>query len=90
MGDASKPAAAKKKSDIRVLRCLGGSCGEMLAYEVNAENVLYVDLAWTARALGGKRFFPCPKCGGRNIVEEIRDETGAVRHKVTRCEPSPT
>lgn len=61
----------------------------MLAYEVDAQNVLYVDLAWSAAKDGETRYFPCPKCHGRNLVEEIRDAKGAVRHQVTRFESAP-
>jgi hypothetical protein len=81
-------AVKKKGADINVLRCLNPECGGMLAYEVSSDNILYVDLAWTARRDGETRYFPCPKCNGRNIVEEmIRDTGGAVRHQVTRFEP---
>jgi hypothetical protein len=85
-----KPAAKKKAADIRVLRCLGPECGGMLAYEVDAENFLYVDLAWTAHQDGDTRYFPCPKCGGRNVVEAAVDAKGARRHQVTRFAPAPT
>lgn len=61
----------------------------MLAYEVDANNVLYVDLHYTARRDGELRYFPCPKCGGRNVVEEIRDDKGRTRHQVTRFAPAP-
>jgi len=82
-------APVKKKSpDVQVLRCLNPECREMLAYEVDSNNVLYVDLAWMARQAGNTRFFPCPKCHGRNIVEEFRDPKGALKHKVTRFEPA--
>jgi hypothetical protein len=80
-------AGKKKGADINVLRCLSSECGGMLAYEVSSDNVLYIDLAWTARRDGDTRYFPCPKCRGRNIVEEIRDTGGTVRHQVTRFEP---
>jgi len=78
-----KPAP-KKAADIQVLRCLGSGCGALLGYEVNSENVLYVDLAHTAKADGDLRFFPCPKCGGRNVVEPFTDDKGKPKHKVTR------
>lgn len=78
---AAKPAT--KASDVHVLRCLNPQCGGLLAYEVDSHNVLYVDLAWTAKRDGDTRYFPCPKCGGKNIVEEIRMEKGQ-RHQVTR------
>jgi hypothetical protein len=62
----------------------------MLAYEVNAENVLNPDLYWTARRDGDTAYFPCPSCGGRNIVEEVRDAKGILRHAVTRFEKYPS
>ena len=74
---------------VGVLRCLSDTCNQMLAYEVTEGNVLYVDLAYTARSDGDKRFFPCPGCGGRNIVEEFVDDDGTVKHRVTRFEPAP-
>jgi len=69
---------------IDVLRCLDENCGGMMAYEVTEGNVLYVDLAYTARVDGETRYFPCPKCGGRNIVEEFTDDKGRTAHRVTR------
>ncbi len=77
------------KSKVDVLRCLNPRCGGLLAYEVTEGNVLYVDLAWTARVDGEVRYFPCPKCGGRNIVEPFAEESGRTRHRVTRFEPAP-
>jgi len=87
MNAAPSLPAKKKAPDIQVLRCLNPTCREMLAYEVDSNNVLYVDLAWMARQAGELRYFPCPKCGGRNIVEPIRDTKGAVKHQVARFEP---
>jgi len=78
---AAKPAT--KAADIHVLRCLNPQCRGLLAYEVDSNNVLYVDLARTAARDGDTRYFPCPKCGGKNIVEETRTEKG-LRHRVTR------
>jgi hypothetical protein len=83
--DAIQNAATKpttKAADIRVLHCLNPQCDGLLAYEVDASNVLYVDLAWMARRDGDMSYFPCPKCGGKNIVEEYRTEKG-LRHRVT-------
>jgi len=74
---------------VDVLRCLGDTCNGMLAYEVTDDNVLYVDLAYTARRDGEIRYFPCPKCGGRNVVEEFVDQHGAVAHRVARFQPAP-
>jgi hypothetical protein len=78
---AAKPQT--KAADIHVLRCLNPQCGGLLAYEVDSNNVLYVDLAWTAARDGEAYYFPCPKCGGKNIVEEILTAKGP-RHRVTR------
>lgn len=80
-------SATKKAAEISVLHCLNPDCGGLLAYEVDSQNVLYVDLAWTAASDGSKRYFPCPKCGGKNIVEEFRSDTDQRKHRVTRWEP---
>ena len=85
--ESAKPQA-KKAADIFVLHCLNLQCRGLLAYEVDASNVLYVDLAWTAQQENGRRFLPCPKCGGKNIVEEFTTDKGQIKHKVTRWEPS--
>lgn len=84
---AAQPAAkppAKKGADIHVLRCLGPDCGALMGYEVNSQGVLYVDLAHTAAGDGELRYFPCPKCGGRNVVEAFTDDKGRTKHRVTR------
>jgi hypothetical protein len=80
--------AKKKATDVDVLRCMNPACRFMLAFEVTADNVLSPDLHWMARQQGGLRYFPCPKCHGRNVVEEVRDAKGALRHAVTRYEPA--
>lgn len=80
-------AKPKKAADIQVLHCLRPGCGGLLAYEVDSANVLYVDLAWTARADEGLRYFPCPKCGGKNIVEAFQTSDGVPKHRVVRWEP---
>jgi hypothetical protein len=86
MESAAKPPA-KKAADIFVLHCLNPHCQGLLAYEVDSRGVLHVDLAWTAKQDGGRHFFPCPKCGGKNIVEELRTEKGQLKHRVTAWEP---
>ncbi len=88
--DATKPAAKPKKGvDINVLHCLSPECGGLLAYEVDSDNVLYLDLAWMAHEDGDIRYFPCPKCGGRNIVEPCTNAKGKPGHRVTRFTPAP-
>ncbi|MFI5365848.1 MAG: hypothetical protein ACHQ4J_09500 [Candidatus Binatia bacterium] len=84
---APQQPKAKKAADVFALHCLKPDCGGLLAYEVDADNVLYVDLAWTARQDAGVRYFPCPKCGGKNIIEELRTDKGQLKHNVARWEP---
>lgn len=76
---AAKPPQAAK---IDVLRCQSPTCGALLAYEVDAEGFLYLDLAWMARRTDGIAYFPCPRCGGRNIVERAADSKGRLRPRV--------
>ncbi|HVN87247.1 MAG TPA: hypothetical protein VMW17_20635 [Candidatus Binatia bacterium] len=87
MEATSPKPAAKKAADINVLKCLNPECRGLLGYEVDSNNVLYVDLAWTAQRDGESRYFPCPKCGGRNIVEPFTDAKGKSGHRVTRFSP---
>lgn len=80
-------AAAKKGPDIHVLHCLNPDCRGLLAYEVDSNNVLYVDLDWTARTDGNLRYFPCPKCHGKNLIEPLELAPGRTRHRVTCWQP---
>ena len=77
----------KRTADIQVLHCLNPECKALLAYEVDSDHVLHVDLAWTARRDGDQRYFPCPKCHGRNIVEPFHTAPGRTKHRVVRWEP---
>ena len=86
MAETSKPAD-KKVASITALRCLNDSCRALLAYEVDANNILHVDLAWTARRQGDVAFFPCPSCHGKNVVEPDKNEKGQPVHRVTRWQP---
>lgn len=87
MSAEAAPVKKKKAVDVDALRCLNPACGGLLAFEVTPENILNPDLHWMARQDGATRYFPCPKCKGRNVVEEVRDAKGALRHGVTRFEP---
>lgn len=89
MSTVPAPVKKKKAADVDVLRCLNPDCRGLLAFEVNAENVLNPDLHWMARQDGSTHYFPCPKCHGRNVVEEVRDAKGVLRHAVTRFMPEP-
>jgi hypothetical protein len=86
MSSETAPVKKKKAADVDVLHCLDPGCRGMLAFEVTAEKVLNPDLHWMARQDGATRYFPCPTCHGRNVVEEVRDAKGALRHAVTRFE----
>ena len=76
----------KKGVDINVLHCLDPGCSGLLAYEVDSDNVLYLDLSWTAHRDGDVLYFPCPKCGGRNIIEPFTTDKGKDTHRVVRFE----
>jgi hypothetical protein len=84
MSSEAAPAKKKRAAEVDVLRCLDPHCRAMLPFEVTPENILTPDLHWMARRDGATHYFPCPKCHGRNIVEEVRDAKGALRHAVTR------
>lgn len=87
MSSEGAPVKKKKAADVDVLRCLDPACRAMLAFEVTAGNVLSPDLHWMARRDGDVYYFPCPRCHGRNIVEELVDAKGMRRHAVTRFTP---
>jgi hypothetical protein len=86
MSTEAAPVKKKKAADVDVLHCLDPNCRGMLAFEVTPEKILNPDLHWMARQDGTTRYFLCPTCHGRNIVEEVRDAKGALRHAVTRFE----
>jgi len=86
MSAEAAPPKKPRASDVDVLHCLNPGCSGMLAFEVTPERILNPDLHWMARQDGATRYFPCPKCHGRNVVEEVRDAKGALRHAVTRFE----
>jgi hypothetical protein len=84
--ESSPKPTAKKAPEVFVLHCLNPACRGLLAYEVDSDNVLYVDLSWTATHADGQSYFPCPTCGGRNIIEEFRDAKGRLKHRAARFE----
>jgi hypothetical protein len=86
--DPTTSTPKKKTTDIHVLRCLNPDCRALLAFEVDSENVLYVDLAWMARQEDGLHYFPCPQCKGRNVVEPFTNAKGKPGHRVTRFVPA--
>lgn len=78
----AKPTPAKAPL-ISALRCLSPECRALLAYEVTKDDFLYNDLSWTARQEGDLRYFPCPKCHGKNVLEAVADPKG-TRYRVSR------
>ena len=84
--DAIAPKTPAKTS-IAVLHCKSDSCDALLAYEVDQDGFLYVDLAWTAREDDGVSYLPCPGCSGKNVIERARDAKGVSRPRVVRFLP---
>lgn len=76
--------AASKKRDIKVhvLRCGAEACRALLPFEETDEGLLLGNMIEVATRDGAVRFFPCPRCGGRNLVEEIVYE-GKKRSRVS-------
>jgi hypothetical protein len=64
------PAARKKDVKVHVLRCRSESCRALLPFEETDEGLLLGNMIDLASRDGAAAFFPCPRCGGRNLVEE--------------------
>ena len=65
-------APAKKKAiKVHVLRCGGESCRALLPFEETDEGLLLGTMIDVATRDGAVAYFPCPRCGGRNLVEEV-------------------
>ncbi|MFT4570430.1 MAG: hypothetical protein ACI8TX_000569 [Hyphomicrobiaceae bacterium] len=85
-----KPAAPKKPViKVNVLHCRSQTCEALLAYEETSEGLLLGNMYLLAQHDGDLAFFPCPRCGGRNIVVEV-EHGGRMRSKVTGFEPKPS
>ena len=74
--------AKKKDIKVHVLRCRSEACHALLPFEETDEGVLLGNMIDVATREGDVAFFPCPRCGGRNLVEEI-DYEGKRRTRVT-------
>ena len=70
MSSSQTPQSSKTKLKVNVLKCGGESCDALLAYEETNEGYLLGQVLALAEVDGQKRYFPCPKCGGRQLVEE--------------------
>jgi hypothetical protein len=78
----SDAPAKKKEIKVHGLRCRSESCGALLPFEETDEGLLLGNMIDVATREGGLAFFPCPRCGGRNLVEEV-DYEGKKRSRVT-------
>jgi hypothetical protein len=63
--------AKKKEVKVHVLRCRSETCGALLPFEETDEGVLLGNMIDVATREGDVAFFPCPRCKGRNLVEEV-------------------
>lgn len=61
----------KKEVKVHVLRCRSESCRALLPFEETDEGLLLGHMIDVATRDGDVAFFPCPRCGGRNLVEEV-------------------
>jgi DNA-directed RNA polymerase subunit RPC12/RpoP len=78
---------AKPQPKVNVLRCGGPSCRALLAFEETDEGYLLGQAIELADVDGSKRYLPCPKCGGRQLVEEYT-HNGKRRTRVIGFEPA--
>jgi len=78
---------AKPRLKVHVLRCRNQACGGLLAFEETDRGYLLGQVLELADVDGAKRFFPCPKCGGRQLVEEFECD-GKRRVRVVGYEPA--
>lgn len=67
----SEAPARKKEIKVHVLRCGSESCRCLLPFEETDEGLLLGNMIEVATRKDGAVFFPCPRCGGRNLVEEV-------------------
>jgi DNA-directed RNA polymerase subunit RPC12/RpoP len=81
MSDApTKPQ--KPAIKVNVVRCGGDDCEALLALEETSEGLLLGNMFGLATQDGDVRFFPCPSCGGRILVEEV-EHKGKIRTRIS-------
>ena len=89
MGSPAKPDdRPSKQVKVNVLRCRRESCRGLLAFEETDEGYLLGQVLELADVDGDQRFFPCPKCGSRLLVEEYVHSDGKLRVRVSGFVPS--
>ena len=88
---ASSPGEKKSRKapqpKVNVLRCRGTECRALLPYEETDAGYLLGQAIELAETDGSKRFLSCPRCGGRQLVEEYAHE-GKRRTRISGFEPS--
>jgi DNA-directed RNA polymerase subunit RPC12/RpoP len=67
----SEAPAKKKDIKVHVLRCRSQACRALLPFEETDEGLLLGNMIEVASRDGDVSYFRCPRCGGRNLVEEI-------------------
>jgi hypothetical protein len=87
---ANKPKAAggagTPQLKVNVLRCRDAACGGLLAFEETDQGYLLGRVLELADVDGERRYLPCPKCRGRQLVEEY-EHAGKLRVRVSGFEP---
>lgn len=84
---ASGRTAKATQPKVNVLPCRAPGCQALLAFEQTDEGYLLGQAIELADHDGPKRYLPCPKCGGRQIVEEYVHD-GKRRTRVVGFEPA--
>lgn len=65
-------APAKKSAiKVHVLRCGSPTCAALLPFEETDEGLLLGNMIEVATRDAAGAYFPCPRCGGHNLVEEV-------------------
>lgn len=74
----ASPAKKKPALKVNVLRCRDEGCQALMAYEETNQGFLLGNAIELAVSDGERHWLPCPRCGGRNLVEE-RAHGGKLR-----------
>jgi hypothetical protein len=83
----AKPSTGQKSQlKVNVLKCRDETCRGLLAFEETDKGYLLGRVLELADVDGEVRYLPCPKCGGRQLVEEYED-AGKLRVRVYGFEP---
>jgi hypothetical protein len=87
--ESSAGQQKKPQPKVNVLRCRGDGCAALLAFEETDAGYLLGQAIELAERDGAKRYLPCPRCGGRQVVEEFVLD-GKRRTRVTGFEAPPS